>query len=177
MTRRHYWIRHRWVDIVVPACAIGVWVVIAACGWAPWALTEVPADTRRALYQIMATIAATMGGVTLTSISLLVNLLRTPMNTVDHLLPASDKRRIGEAFLGVLPWLSLLFSGSLVGIATDATRAHGYRWLQLALMGLAMAAVCSIIRVVRILRLLLGAAVESHGGDGHLTDTATDRPM
>jgi hypothetical protein len=37
--------------------------------------------------------------------------------------------------------------------------------------------VCSINRVVRILRLLLGAAVESHGGDGHLTDTAPDRPM
>lgn len=158
---RHYWIRHRWLDAALPLTAVVVWVAAAAAGRVPWALTELPSDTRRALYQIMATIAATMGGVTLTSISLLVNLLRTPMTAVDDRLPASDKHRIGEAFLGVLPWLAVLFAGTLLAVAVDANRVHGYPGLQYLLLGTATAAVCAIVRVVWILRRLLAAAVDS----------------
>jgi hypothetical protein len=67
------------------------------------ALTEVPSESRRVAFQLVAAAAATIGGFTLTSISILVNLLRTPLSTIDRLLPAEDKARMGEVFLGVLP--------------------------------------------------------------------------
>lgn len=152
---RYYWVHHIWLDIVPAVAVIAVWSVLARQGVLPFGLTRVPADARRALYQSLASIAATMGGVTLTSISLLLNLIRTPTGTVD--LPAADERRIGQAFLGVLPWQGALFAGALVAITTDAPRAHGYPWLQIVLLALAMAGLCSIGRVFWILRRLLGA--------------------
>lgn len=158
---QHLWIRHRWIDWLIALAAVGIWTGLAKAGWIPCALTEVPHDTRRALYQILATVAATMGGFTLTSVSILVNLLRTPMTTVDRLLPADDKRRVGSVFLSVLPALVLLFVGALVGIATDANRNPGYWWMQLVVIGLAAAAVMSIGRVVWVLGRLL--ALSSDG--------------
>lgn len=121
----------------------------------PRGLTQVAADARRALYQSLATISATMGGVTLTSISLLMNLIRVPAGPVD--LPAVDERRIGQAFLAVLPWQGVLFAGSLVAVTTDATRSSGYPWLQTVLLSLAVAGFCAIGRVFWILRRLLAA--------------------
>ncbi|WP_458316553.1 hypothetical protein [Mycolicibacterium brisbanense] len=161
---RHYWVHHIWLDIVPALAVVALWMVLAVHGCVPRGLTEVPADTRRALYQSLATIAATMGGVTLTSISLLLSLIRTPRNGVDRLLPVVDERRIVTAFLGVLPWQGALFVGSLVAITMDATRTPGYPWLQTALLALAMAGLCSIGRVFWILRRLLAAAADGEVG-------------
>lgn len=150
---RYYWVHHIWLDLLPALAVIVVWAVSARYGLLPRGLTHVPADARRALYQSLATIAATMGGVTLTSISLLLNLIRTPTSPVE--LPAVDEGRIGQAFLGVLPWQGALFTASLVAITMDAPRADGYPWLQMALLALAMAGLCSIGRVFWILRRLL----------------------
>jgi hypothetical protein len=152
---RYYWVHHSWLDLVPAVAVIALWMVAARYGIAPRGLTQVPADARRALYQSLATIAATMGGVTLTSISLLLNLIRTPAGTVD--LPAVDERRIGQAFLAVLPWQGALFTGSLVAVTTDATRDLGYPWLQTVLLALAAGGFFSIGRVFWILRRLLVA--------------------
>lgn len=152
---QHHWIRHRWIDWLIAMVAVGVWTGFAKVGWITWALTEVPHDARRALFQILATVAATMGGFTLTSVSILVNLLRTPLTTIDRLLPADDKRRVGTVFLSVLPALVLLFVGALVGIATDANLDRGYQWMQLVVIGLAVAAIMSLSRVVWVLGRLL----------------------
>jgi hypothetical protein len=152
---RYYWVHHGWLDVVPALALIALWAVSARYGWLPQGLTQVPADARRALYQSLATIAATMGGVTLTSISLLLNLIRNPAGSVD--LPAVDERRIGQAFLGVLPWQGGLFTGSLFAITMDVPRIHGYPWLQTVLLAVAIAGLCSIGRVFWILRLLLAA--------------------
>lgn len=158
---QHRWIRHRWVDWLAAVTAVGIWIGLAKAGWIPRAWAEVPHDTRRALYQILATGAATMGGFTLTSVAILVNLLRTPLTTIDRLLPAEDKRRVGTVFLSVLPSLVLLFVGALVAIATDANLDRGYWWMQLAITALSVAAILSIARVVWVLGRLL--ALSSDG--------------
>ena len=141
---------------------IGAIVIIGVWYWVgykvddvPQALSAVPQESRRALYQILATASATMGGFTLTSVSILVNLLRTPLTTVDRLLPADDKRRVGSAFLAVLPWLLALFVASLVCLLTDANVQEGYWRLQLVLVGLAVGAVCALWRVIWILGRML----------------------
>ncbi|WP_102417211.1 hypothetical protein [Mycobacterium sp. 4858] len=158
---QHYWIRHRCVDWLIGVAAVGIWIGLGKAGWIPHALTDIPHDTRRALYQILGTVAATMGGFTLTSVSILVNLLRTPLTTVDRLLPAEDKRRVGAVFLSVLPALLLLFVGALVAIATDANLDRGYWWMQLVMVGLAVAAIMSIGRVVWVLGRLLALSSDA----------------
>lgn len=126
----------------------------------PQALSAVPPESRRVVYQLVAAAAATMGGFTLTSISILVNLLRTPLSTIDRLLPAADKSRVGEVFLGVLPWLLGLFIAALVCLAVDVNLPQGYIWMQLITTGLLLAAVMSLARVVWVLRRLLSVSAE-----------------
>lgn len=162
-----YWVTHRWVDVALGLLVVVVWYVVAANCWLPQqycglpqALTAVPGEGRRLLYQILAAAAATMGGFTLTSVSILVNLLRTPMTAVDRLLPAGDKRRVGSVFLGVLPWLLALFVASLICLATDANVAEGYELLQLATVGITVSAVLSLARVVWVLRRLLSVSTD-----------------
>lgn len=157
---QHNWVRHQWADWLLALTVVGVWLALGWADWLPWALTEVPHDTRRTAYQVVATVAATMGGFTLTSISILVNLLRAPMTTVDKLLPADDKRRVGTAFVSALPTLFALFVVALVGLMTDANRDEGYWWIQAAIIGAALAAVASIARVVWVLRRLLALSSE-----------------
>lgn len=82
------------------------------------------------------------------------------MTTVDRLLPADDKRRVGGVFLAVLPWLLVLFAVALVSVATDSNVKIGYWWLQFLVMGMAVIAVCSISRVVWVLRRLLAVSTE-----------------
>ncbi len=152
---QHNWVRHQWADWALALIVVGVWLAVGRVGWLAWALTEVPHDARRTAYQILATVAATMGGFTLTSISILVNLLRAPMTTVDKLLPTDDKRRVGTAFVSALPTLFTLFVAAIVGLTTDANLDSGYWWLQATIVGAAVAAVASLARVVWILRRLL----------------------
>lgn len=157
----HSWVRHQWMDWLLALAVVGVWLVLGKVGWLPWALTEVPHDARRTAYQILATVAATMGGFTLTSVSILVNLLRAPMTTVDRLLPADDKRRVGAALVSALPALFSVFVIALVGLTTDANIPAGYWWLQAVIIAAALAAVASIARVVWILRRLLALSSDS----------------
>lgn len=152
---QHNWVRHQWADWLLALILVGGWLAAGRAGWLPWALTEIPHDTRRTVYQILATVAATMGGFTLASISILVNLLRAPMTTVDKLLPADDKRRVGTAFVSALPTLFTLFVAALIGLTTDASLGAGYWWLQATIVGAGVAAVASLARVVWILRRLL----------------------
>jgi len=99
-----------------------------------------------------------MGGFTLTSISILVNLLRTPLSTIDRLLPAEDKARVGEVFLGVLPWLLGVFIAAMTLLAVDVNVPRGYAWMQFVAVGLTVAAIMSLARVVWVLRRLLSVS-------------------
>ncbi|MGV0779159.1 hypothetical protein [Mycolicibacterium sp. XJ775] len=85
-------------------------------------------------------------------VGVLVNLLRAPMTTVDKLLAANEKRRVGTAFISALPTLFALFVAAIVGLMTDANLDAGWWWLQAIIIG---AAVASLARVVWILRRLL----------------------
>ncbi len=157
---QHRWVRHRWTDLPLVAVLAAGWFLAGQRCWIPLILTEVPEDARRTLYQIVATIAATMGGFVLTSISILVNLLRTPLNTLDRLLPARDKRTVGTLFITVLPRLLLVFLSTVVAIMTDANVALGYWPLQLLTMAAATWSVLSIARVVWVLHRLLATSTD-----------------
>jgi endonuclease V-like protein UPF0215 family len=55
-------------------------------------LDFVPEDARHALYQTVMSASVTIAGFTLTSVSVLINLLRTPVAAIDTLLRPADKR-------------------------------------------------------------------------------------
>lgn len=101
-----------------------------------------------------------VGSISLCCVSILVNLLRTPLSTIDRLLPAEDKARIGSVFLGVLPWLVALLVAALLVLMTDTNVPHGYWWLQLIAVGLLLATILSLARMVRVLRRLLSVSAE-----------------
>jgi hypothetical protein len=155
-----FWVRHPSMDAAIALSVLIAWALSATLGGWPLALTGVPSDARRTTYQVIATVAATMGGFTLTSISILVNLLRTPMTTLDRLLPVDDKRRVGGVFLAVLPWLLGLFALALASVLTDSNVMGGYWLLQIVVVGTAIAATSSIGRVVWVLRRLLAISTD-----------------
>jgi hypothetical protein len=155
-----FWVRHGWVDLGLAAALAMLWAEAGARHWVPLILTYVSPDARRTVYQILGTVAATMGGFVLTSISMLINLLRTPLTGVDRLLPAKDKRTVGEVFISVLPRLLVAFALAIVAILTDVGVAHGYWPLQLATVTAAANALLAIARVAWVLRRLLALANE-----------------
>lgn len=111
------------MDLAVGVLVVAVWYAAASRCWfpeeqcrLPQALTAVSAESRRVVYQLAAAAAATMGGFALTSISILVNLLRTPLSTIDRLLPAEDKARVGKS--------SSVFCPGSSGVHRDAHVSH-----------------------------------------------------
>lgn len=158
---QHFWVRRRWTDIGVALIVVAIGLF---AGWrqlVPLGLEDVAAPQRQATYQILATIAGTMAGFTLTSISVLVNLLRTPMSTLDRLLPAEDKSRVGEVVIGVLPSLAALFGSAVLGVLGDSSTPHGHWWIQ-ALVGTALVtSLLALARVVWVLRRLLVTSTTS----------------
>lgn len=152
-----FWVRHRWVDAVIATVLVAVWLVAGWRGLIPLGLTNVRDPQRQAAYQIIATIAGTMAGFSLTSVSVLVNLLRTPMSAIDRLLPETDKRRVGDVVIRVLPTLGLSFGLAVLGILTDSSSPQGHWWFH----GIAAIAVATsflaLSRVVWVLRRLLAA--------------------
>lgn len=149
------WVRRRWLDLGIALFVVGLWLEAGRRGWVPLALENVAAPQRQAFYQIVAAAAATLAGFTLTSVSVLVNLLRTPMSAIERLLPDDDKRRVGGAVIGVLPGLLALFGTALAGVLGDSTSSNGHWWLQ-ALLGVTLlASVLALSRVGWVLRRLL----------------------
>ncbi|MDV6314731.1 hypothetical protein R3Q15_23160 [Gordonia amicalis] len=158
---QHSWVRHRWADLLVALLIIAAWLLAGKQEWIPLGLEDVAPPQRQATYQVIATIAGTMAGFTLTSVSVLVNLLRTPMSTIDRLLPDSDKGRVGNAVIGVLPSLALLFASALVGILGDSSTPRGHWWIQ-AFVGTALVlSVLALARVIWVLRRLLDTSTMS----------------
>lgn len=152
---QHMWVRHRWVDAGVALLVVAAWLFAGRREWIPVAFEDIAAPQRQAAYQIVATIAGTMAGFTLTSVSVLVNLLRTPMSALDRLLPVEDKGRVGEVVIGVLPSLAVLFASALIGVLGDSSTPHGHWWIQ-AFLGVALVmSLLALARVVWVLRRLL----------------------
>lgn len=152
-----FWVRRRWVDLVASAVLVAAWLFAGWRGLIPLGLTQVCDPQRQATYQIIATIAGTMAGFTLTSVSVLVNLLRTPMSTIDRLLPATDKRRVGDVVVNVLPILGLSFGLAIFGLLTDSSTPQGHWWFQGTLAIAVVSGFLALSRVVWVLRRLLSA--------------------
>src|SRR5690625_1127878 len=118
-------------------------------------LVGVPAGTRQPVFQTLATVSGTMAGLIFTSISIMVNLVRTPLSALDRLTRPEDKRKVGDVFIAVLPNLVITFGLALIVISVEASLGRGVVWLEALLLTFAFAATSGLARVVWVLRRLL----------------------
>lgn len=134
------------------------WVVTCLLLEWPVLLTGIEEAGQRAVFQTLATVSGTMAGLTFTSISIMINLVRTPMSTIDRLTRPEEKRQVGDVFIGVLPRLLLAFSFSIVALSTIGADGDASMWGQGIALWFALASISALARVVWVLRRLLKLA-------------------
>lgn len=142
---------------------LAAWLGLSAVLSQPLILEGVAESPRRTLFQTLATIAGATAGLTLTSVSMLVNVLGKKAAPGQRLLPlerltSEHRRQIGEVFLSVLPRLGGLLVMSLAAIILEGDSDVGL-WVPEALtLALALACTLGLFRVAWALRRLLAIA-------------------
>jgi len=157
------WVRNPAADWLLAIALPAIWATGSLVTGSSILLTETAPDVRRVVFQSLVALSGTFAGFVLTSVTILVNLLRTPVSSLDRLLSASDKRHIGEVLLSVLTRLALVFISALIALIIDSTCPRGVWWIEGPVIASLVAALSSIMRVIWVLRRLL-AVTESGAG-------------
>jgi hypothetical protein len=154
-----HWVQTPRLDFLIVVGATGACAVLAHWAVHTSPLDFVPEDARHALYQTVMSASVTIAGFTLTSVSVLINLLRTPVAAIDTLLRPADKRRIGIFFIDCFGPIALVIATAFVAFSLDSSKAPwAAQWvfaLQTLFIGAIVFAVLRFARIVAILRLLL----------------------
>lgn len=164
--RRTLWrwfLLHPGADFAWAAIAVLIWLGAALLARQPLMLESVDPGTRRTLFQTLATLAGATAGLTLTSVSMLINVLGKKAARGQPELPleklsATHRRQIGEVFLFAIPGLGLLVVAALVTVVLEGDAATGL-WIPEALVFvLTFASVLALSRVAWALRRVLAIA-------------------
>ncbi|SEQ05147.1 hypothetical protein SAMN05444745_103292 [Arthrobacter sp. OV608] len=136
---------------------IGIWLWLGIGGILPKFLLDSSEAERRVVFQSIATLAGTTAGLTLTSVSILINLIRTPLGVLDKVLLEGDKRQVGSVFLSALPKLAMTTIIALAAVSLDVLWDGRIRQigLDIVVLWLASASVLAMARIVWVLRRLL----------------------
>lgn len=156
------WIDHPAWDYVIGA-AVGI-AVTGVSAWQHWGQVIASADAvvRRTIIQIVATFSGTLLGLTLTSLSILVGMIRTPVRELDVLLPGARKLRMVRTFISGLFGLGVVFLVSVWAILNNTKdNTSGSNVVQLLILSAICLAALRISRVVLVLWKML--EVTTHG--------------
>lgn len=134
---------------------VAVWILLSWHFHTPVLLTEVATEARRPIFQTIATVSGTMAGLTFTSISIMINLVKTPLSTLDKLTRPEEKRRVGDVFLTVLSRLLFTFVFALGTLGIESGDQTGTWWVEGLTLGFALASISGMARVVWVLKRLL----------------------
>jgi len=164
--RRPLWrwfLLHPTADYLWAALALTLWVGIAAIAGQPLLLERVDAGARRALFQTLATLAGATAGLTLTSVSMLINVLGKKSAPGQRELPlerlsATHRRQIGEVFLFAIPGLGLMVVAALVTLVLEGEARTGLWIPEAVTLLLTFASVLALLRVAWALRRVLAIA-------------------
>lgn len=153
--RIYSWVRYPALDNLV-LLPLLIWALAAHFGYVPLYFHEVDRDSKKTIFQTLATLSGTTAGLTLTSVSIMINLVKTPLNTLDRLLPKEDKIRVGGVFLAALPKLALTFLSAFVGFVFQGVANSTSNWiLELLVLWFGLASLSALCRIVWVLRRLL----------------------
>ncbi|MFJ5957776.1 hypothetical protein ACIQC5_17685 [Paenarthrobacter sp. NPDC092416] len=164
--RRTLWrwfLLHPRADFVWAALLVLLWLGAALLYRQPLILEGVGPASRRTLFQTLATLAGATAGLTLTSVSMLINVLGKKAPPGQRELPlekltATHRRQIGEVFLFAIPGLGLLVVASLGTIVLEGDAATGLWIPEAVVFVLAFASVLALLRVAWALRRVLAIA-------------------
>jgi hypothetical protein len=115
-------------------------------------------DSKHTLFQVTVGSSVTLLGLILTSISVLVNLLRAPLGIVDRVLSTESKSRIAFSFIDCLWAIGLLLVASTLGLLHDGGQQATLDWVEIVFSYAAIFATLRFVRIVGLLRLLLPIA-------------------
>jgi len=140
-----------------------LWLGIALLAGRPLLLEGVDPGARRALFQTLATLAGATAGLTLTSVSMLINVLGKKAAPGQQVLPleklsATHRRQIGEVFLFAIPGLGLLVVAALVTVVLEGDSATGLWIPEAFVLVLTFASILALLRVAWALRRVLAIA-------------------
>lgn len=158
-----WFLEHPRADLLWGAFAVGVWLSVSAVLARPFMIEGVAEDSRRTLFQTLATLSGAVAGLILSSVSMLVNVLGKKAPPGQTALPlerlAPDHRRqIGEAFLSVIPVLAALLVAALAAILMEGDGFTGVWPIEAVVFGLGFAAALGLVRVAWALRRLIAIA-------------------
>ncbi|MDI2034955.1 hypothetical protein [Paenarthrobacter nitroguajacolicus] len=164
--RRSLWrwfLLHPMADYLWAGLAVILWVGVAAVAGQPLLLEGVDPGARRTLFQTLATLAGATAGLTLTSVSMLINVLGKKAAPGQRELPleklsATHRRQIGEVFLFAIPGLGLLVIAAMVTVVLEGDGPTGLWIPEAVAFLLAFASVLALLRVAWALRRVLAIA-------------------
>lgn len=164
--RRTLWrwfLLHPKADYLWAAVVVLAWLGIATLAGHYLVLEGVDPGARRTLFQTLATLAGATAGLTLTSVSMLINVLGKRAAPGQRELPleklsATNRRQIGEVFLFAIPGLGLLLVASLVTVVLEGDARTGLWIPEAVVFVLAFASVLALLRVAWALRRVLAIA-------------------
>ncbi|WP_256212811.1 hypothetical protein [Arthrobacter sp. yr096] len=154
---------HPTADYLWAVAAVLLWLGIATLARQPLLLEGVDTGARRTLFQTLATLAGATAGLTLTSVSMLINVLGKKAAPGQRELPlekltATHRRQIGEVFLFAIPGLGLLVVAALATIVLEGGAPTGLWIPEAVVFVLAFASVLALLRVAWALRRVLAIA-------------------
>ncbi|MEV7607064.1 hypothetical protein AB0N65_16645 [Paenarthrobacter sp. NPDC089322] len=164
--RRGLWrwfLLHPKADYLWAVLAVLLWLGIASLARQPLMLEGVDGGARRTLFQTLATLAGATAGLTLTSVSMLINVLGKKAAPGQRELPlekltATHRRQIGEVFLFAIPGLGLLVVAALATVVLEGDDPGGLWIPEAVVFVLAFASVLALLRVAWALRRVLAIA-------------------
>lgn len=148
-----YWLENPRVDIVLLVASFTIVMLIAAV---PAPLHFMQFENRHGLYQVSITASVTLLGLTMTSVSVLVNLIRAPLTTIAKVLKPEGKARLGVVFLSCMWAMAALLCASVLAFMHDGDVP--IKWVELAYVVAAGFAALRFVRIAAVLRLLISVA-------------------
>lgn len=157
------WVKHPATDVGAALILIS-WLLVPVFTETRALVTDLEPATRQAVFQTLTTLSATLAGFVLTGVSILINLMRTPLSTLDKIMANDDKARVGTVFLAALRPLAATFAASLTAFLTDVDKATGNPITELVVFACLAASLSAIARVIWVMRRLLTVTNTGAGG-------------
>lgn len=153
----NYWLENPWTETLVAVVTFTILMLIAAV---PAPLASIPADTRHGLYQVSVTASVTLLGLTMTSVSVLVSLIRAPLTAIARVLKPEGKARLGSVFLSCMWAMLAMLCASVIAFTHDGTSVNNtpVKWVELIYVVIAAVAALRLVRIAAVLRLLISVA-------------------
>lgn len=148
---------HRWVDLIVVAVLVLVAFGFGSCT----GIGALDGPGRRALYQTLAGLSATLFGLTMTTVSIVSSSMDKPIGGSRQGLSPALVEGITSRMFDLLGRLGLMLLASLALMIFDSAREQAFRLTQPVVLGAVVLVALGLLRALLLLSTYLLARVPS----------------